>query len=309
MADEFKAKGNSAFSSGQFEEAIRHFSDAIALAPDNHVLYSNRSASYASIHNFSDALSDAKRTVEINPRWAKGYSRLGASYVGLGNFKEAVQAYEKGLEIDPNNEPLKSGLADATASLEAKSRGPSASSPFANMFQGPEVWAKLAGDPSTRAYLQQPDFVKMMQDLQKNPNNINMYLSDQRMMQSLGVLLNVNMKTADNMERDFPEEKETTLEQEKLGKPAKPAKTEPEAAPEPEPMNVPEEEKLARDKKNEAQKEKEMGNASYKKKDFEVAIQHYSRALELYDEDISFLTNKAAVYFEMGKVLSDLIIA
>ncbi|KAL6514791.1 hypothetical protein OROGR_020370 [Orobanche gracilis] len=31
------------------------------------------------------------------------------------------------------------------------------------------------------------------------------------------------------------------------------------------------------------------------------SIQHYSKATDLDDEDISFLTNRAAVYLEMGK--------
>lgn len=44
--------------------------------------------------------------------------------------------------------------------------------------------------------------------------------------------------------------------------------------------------------------EKEAGNAAYKQKDFEKAIAHYDRALELYDGDISFITNRAAVRFE-----------
>lgn len=35
-----------------------------------------------------------------------------------------------------------------------------------------------------------------------------------------------------------------------------------------------------------------VGNALYKSKDFQQAIEHYNRALELYDEDISFLTNR-----------------
>ena len=51
-------------------------------------------------------------------------------------------------------------------------------------------------------------------------------------------------------------------------------------------------------------KEKDAGNAAYKKKDFDTAIQHYTKALELDDEDISYLTNRAAVYLEMGKVCS-----
>ncbi len=39
-------------------------------------------------------------------------------------------------------------------------------------------------------------------------------------------------------------------------------------------------------------KEKEQGNAAYKAKNFDVAIGHYDKAYELYDEDISFLTNR-----------------
>jgi len=39
MADAFKAKGNAAFSAGSFREAVEQFSEAIKLAPDNHVLY------------------------------------------------------------------------------------------------------------------------------------------------------------------------------------------------------------------------------------------------------------------------------
>lgn len=39
-----QAKGNAAFAAGSFEEAIEHFSAGIAEAPENHVLYSNRSA-------------------------------------------------------------------------------------------------------------------------------------------------------------------------------------------------------------------------------------------------------------------------
>lgn len=304
MADEAKAKGNAAFSAGRYDEAIRHFTDAIALAPANHVLYSNRSAAYASLHRYSDALTDAQKTVELKPDWPKGYSRLGAAHVGLGNLDNAVAAYKKGLEYDPANEALKSGLADAEAAKpRSGSRGPppGSSSPFGNVFQGPELWAKLAADPSTRGYLQQPDFVKMMQDIQKNPNSLGMYASDQRLMQALGVVLGVKMGTREDMGKDVsPEE----AEPEKKSAPEarqKTTKRETEPEPEPVPMEVSEEEKGAKARKAEAQKEKEAGNAAYKKKDFDTAINHYTKALELDDEDISFLTNRAAVYLEMGK--------
>lgn len=298
MADEAKAKGNAAFSSGDFTAAIRHFSDAIALAPENHVLYSNRSASYASLKNYTEALSDAKKTVELKPDWSKGYSRLGAAHLGLSHFDDAVSAYSKGLEIDPNNEPLKSGLADAqAAAAAAASRSSRSANPFGDAFSGPEMWAKLTADATTRGYLQQPDFVKMMQDIQKDPNNLNLYLKDPRVMQAFGVLLNVKLRAPEDS--DLPDSPPASSSERKRAAEAEPV-SQPE--PEPEAMEVADEESEAKQRKAEAQKEKEAGNAAYKKKQFDTAIQHYSKALELDDEDISFLTNRAAVYLEMGKV-------
>ncbi|KAI9084857.1 hypothetical protein K1719_033263 [Acacia pycnantha] len=302
MAEESKAKGNAAFSSGDFDAAIRHFSDAISLSPNNHVLYSNRSAAYASLHKYSEALTDAKKTVELKPDWSKGYSRLGAAHLGLGQHDDAIAAYKKGLEIDPNNEPLKSGLADARAAASRSRSAPPMGNPFGDAFSGPEMWARLTADPTTRAYLQQPDFVKMMQDIQKNPNNLNLYMQDQRIMQALGVLLNLKIRTP-NEDTDMPESSPSPPPAErKRAAEAERAKEEKRPQNETEPIGLTGEEKEVKDRKAQAQREKEAGNAAYKKKDFDTAIQHYSKAMELDDEDISYLTNRAAVYLEMGKL-------
>ncbi|XP_061357841.1 hsp70-Hsp90 organizing protein 1-like [Gastrolobium bilobum] len=303
MADEAKAKGNAAFSSGDYAAAIRHFSDAIALSPENHVLYSNRSAAYASLQKYTEALADAKKTVDLKSDWSKGYSRLGAAHLGLNQYDDAVSAYKKGLEIDPNNGPLKSGLSDAQAAAAAaasRSRSvPPSTNPFGDAFSGPEMWARLTADPTTRAYLQQPDFVKMMQDIQRDPNNLNLHLKDQRVMQAIGVLLNVKIRTPTD-DTDMPESSSPSPSERKRAAEAEPAK-QPEPESEPEPMEVTSEERSAKERKAQAQKEKEAGNAAYKKKDFDTAIEHYSKAMELDDEDISYLTNRAAVYLEMGK--------
>ncbi|XWS61933.1 hypothetical protein CRYUN_Cryun07bG0167300 [Craigia yunnanensis] len=300
MADEAKAKGNAAFSSGDFNTAIKHFTEAINFSPTNHVLYSNRSAAYASLHQYEDALSDAKKTVDLKPDWSKGYSRLGAAHVGLHKYQDAISAYKKGLEIDPNNEALKSGLADAQSAATAsasRARAAPPPNPLGDAFQGPEMWAKLTADPTTRVYLQQLDFVKAMQEIQRNPSKLNEYLKDQRVMQALGVLLNVKFQAhggGDDMEvseADSPPHPS----------PSQPAKEEvKKPEPEPEPMEITEE-KEKKEKKEKALKEKEAGNAAYKKKDFETAIQHYTKAMELDDEDISYITNRAAVYLEMCK--------
>ncbi|KAK7389292.1 hypothetical protein VNO78_24162 [Psophocarpus tetragonolobus] len=286
MAEEAKAKGNAAFAGGDFSGAIRHFSDAIALAPSNHVLYSNRSAAHASLKNYAEALTDAQKTVDLKPDWPKGYSRLGAAHLGLRHHRDAVSAYKAGLELDSDNAALKSGLADAQA---AASRPPP-NSPFGRAFSGPDVWARLTADPTTRAYLQQPDFVKIMQDIQKDPNKFNLHLSDQRVMHAIGVLLNVNIQTPKDDDDDDAGSSESEEEQD-----------DPVPQPKPKVVELTEEKKEASDGKEQAQKEKEAGNAAYKKKDFETAIAHYTMALEFDDQDISYLTNRAAVYLEMGK--------
>ncbi|CAM8953965.1 unnamed protein product [Rhodiola kirilowii] len=53
MAD--KAKANVAC---DYPTTIKHFTEGISLAFENHVLYSNRSAAHASLSHYSQALED-----------------------------------------------------------------------------------------------------------------------------------------------------------------------------------------------------------------------------------------------------------
>jgi tetratricopeptide (TPR) repeat protein len=52
--------------------------------------------------------------------------------------------------------------------------------------------------------------------------------------------------------------------------------------------------------KEAALKEKTLGNEFYKAKKFDEAIEHYNKAIEFDKTDMTFLNNKAAVYFEKG---------
>uniref|UniRef100_A0ACD5UCJ7 Uncharacterized protein n=1 Tax=Avena sativa TaxID=4498 RepID=A0ACD5UCJ7_AVESA len=303
MADEAKAKGNAAFSAGRFEEAARHFGDAIALAPDNHVLYSNRSAAYASLGRYKEALADAERTVALRPDWAKGYSRLGAARLGLGDPAAAVEAYEKGLALEPSNAALKDGLAQARQALP-RARPASGADAIGNVFQGADIWSKIAADPTTRPYLEQPDFTQMLREVQRNPGSLNNYLSDPRMVQVLSLLLNFRIQTQNGSQASEPAPEPSQSTPPPPSPKQQQQQKQPETKsrePEPEPVEMTDEEKERKEKKAAAQKEKEAGNAAYKKKDFETAIQHYTKAMELDDEDISYLTNRAAVYLEMGQ--------
>ena len=294
-----QALGNTAFSAGNYADAVKHFTDAIGVDAANHVFYSNRSAAYAALNDYDAALTDADKTVAIKPDWVKAYSRKGAALYGLKRYDDACDAYNKGLEIDGTNDACKSGLADAeTAAVRAMGAAGPGGDPMGSigaMLSSPELYGKLATNPATRGFLSQPDFIAMLTDVQKNPDKFGSYMSDPRMMQVLSVALGVNVMSGEdamnNPDGMFKGASNGASEPE-VSKPSNPAKP----TPAPEPMVVDE----PSGPKAEAKQEKTLGNAAYKAKNFDVALEHYDKAIALDDTDISFITNKAAVFFEKG---------
>mmetsp|Transcript_42901 Transcript_42901/g.100700 ORF Transcript_42901/g.100700 Transcript_42901/m.100700 type:complete len:772 (+) Transcript_42901:82-2397(+) len=111
FAEDLKAQGNALFTAGDNMGALYKFSEAIALDPQNHVLYSNRSGANLKLLRTRDAVSDAERCTQLNPDWPKGWSRLGAALLADKKAVAAVGAYKTGLKLDPANEGLLQGLA------------------------------------------------------------------------------------------------------------------------------------------------------------------------------------------------------
>ncbi|KAJ8971761.1 hypothetical protein NQ317_001666 [Molorchus minor] len=149
---------------------------------------------------------------------------------------------------------------------------------FPNPFAGSDVLPKLRADPRTRAYLEDPEYLALLAQLQSNPQLMGSKLTDPRVLTTLSVLM--------GFDTEEPMDTEPTYT------PPPPKKSEPKPEPkkEPEP-ELPENKKLAN-------AEKELGNACYKKKDFANAVVHYTKAIEHDPTDITFYNNLAAVYFE-----------
>ena len=82
-----------------------------------------------------------------------------------------------GLELDPSNAQLKEGLESAQKAPEPRDNG---------LF-GPQFMAKLAMDPTTRGYLQQPDFMQMLRLMQQNPSMMSSFMQDPRFSKALSV--------------------------------------------------------------------------------------------------------------------------
>jgi len=163
------------------------------------------------------------------------------------------------------------------------------------MFAG--LMDKVKASPRLSKYLSDPSYVNMINTMQTNPNMMQAYMQDPRMMETLSEVLGIQFQpqeTEEEKEKREEEEKKRKIEKEKREKEAAEAKAKAEY----EALSPEEKEKLA--KKEEAKKHKERGNAHYKKKEFKEALAAYEEAIATDPTDMTFLTNKAAVILEQG---------
>ncbi|KAJ1991244.1 Small glutamine-rich tetratricopeptide repeat-containing protein 2 [Dimargaris cristalligena] len=117
-AEELKAAGNKALSSQQYADAIRLYTEAIAINPHNHIYFANRSAAYSQSGDFNKSVDDANAAIRLAPQYAKAYSRLAHAYYGLKQFDLAVKAYDQCLELEPNNANIITSRSVAQRRLE-----------------------------------------------------------------------------------------------------------------------------------------------------------------------------------------------
>lgn len=249
---------------------------------------------------YDEALADANKTTEVKADWAKGWSRKGSALHGLWKLEEARDAFKKALDLEPSNTQAKSGLEGVERTLEEETKGGGdASGGLGQIFNDPQMFSKLASNPKTSHLLGNPQFMAKLQRLKTNPSDIGSAFQDPQMLSVLSVLMGIDMSFGQPPEGTSGPSSNPVEEEEDIpmpdARPSSKAQKEPSPEPEPEPED---EEAVAKKKaKEEADAEKSLGTASYKKRDFDDAIEHYSKAWSIH-KDITYLTNRSAAEFE-----------
>lgn len=110
IAEERKNNGNSEYKAQNYHAALKFYSDAVALCPDNPSYLGNRSACYMMLANYKEALNDAKRSIQLDSMFEKGYLRAAKCCLLLGDLVQAEQTIKKFLEINPHNTALKTEI-------------------------------------------------------------------------------------------------------------------------------------------------------------------------------------------------------
>lgn len=80
-------------------------------------------------------------------------------------------------------------LSQVKSQKAAKNRGGGG---FPNIFSGPDIIPKLKADPRTASYLNDPDYLALLAQLQANPQSLGAKLQDPRILTTLTVLMGID---------------------------------------------------------------------------------------------------------------------
>lgn len=131
-ANEFKARGNTHFKAGEYEQALLCYTHAIDLCPtattskgsngttteklDNTtseqlaVFYANRAACYAKTGEHSNVVDDCSRCLELRPDYVKALMRRALAREALELPTEALEDVKRTLEIESDHREAKQCL-------------------------------------------------------------------------------------------------------------------------------------------------------------------------------------------------------
>lgn len=93
-------KGIRLVQEGQYKQAVSMFTEAIKYDPKDYRFFGNRSYCYYCLEQYTLALADAEKSIQMAPEWPKGYYRKGNALMGLKRYSEAEKAMEQVLRLD-----------------------------------------------------------------------------------------------------------------------------------------------------------------------------------------------------------------
>lgn len=97
-------EGRRARDARRYDEAVRHFDQALALSPQSAMILRELTQVQVAAGRLEDAERYVRRMIEIDPRDAQGLALLGDVLEARGQYDDASQAYARATAIDPNPE-------------------------------------------------------------------------------------------------------------------------------------------------------------------------------------------------------------
>jgi pentatricopeptide repeat protein len=82
---------------GEYEEAVKSFTEALKLETSNSKIHNNLALALCKLGRYQEALEVFQKSGDE----ASAYNNLGYIYMTEGKYEEAIEAFEKALELKP----------------------------------------------------------------------------------------------------------------------------------------------------------------------------------------------------------------
>uniref|UniRef100_A0A0G4HM25 Uncharacterized protein n=1 Tax=Chromera velia CCMP2878 TaxID=1169474 RepID=A0A0G4HM25_9ALVE len=121
-----KEKGNEHFRQGEWEAALRYYTEGIAVCPEEEeegkllaILYGNRAACHMNLNQTDFALKDCSDALYFNPTYTKVLTRRASIYEQKEKWHDALEDLKKAIEADSQ---LQRPLSQQLKRVEKKSQ-------------------------------------------------------------------------------------------------------------------------------------------------------------------------------------------
>jgi len=89
QAEMHNQEGLQAFSAGKYDEAIRHYNQAIKIDSNNVKAYNNRGVAHSKMGKLDLAISDYTSALKLNPRFSEAYQNRALSYFRTKDYAQS----------------------------------------------------------------------------------------------------------------------------------------------------------------------------------------------------------------------------
>lgn len=114
----FYSRGLHLLAAKDADGAIRDFTHAIEIRPDDAEAYHNRGVSHYAKRQYDRAIADFSKAIQLKPRFALSLANRGLAYQSKGDYARAIADYSSALAINPRERNAAEKLREAQAALD-----------------------------------------------------------------------------------------------------------------------------------------------------------------------------------------------
>ncbi|XP_054241447.1 sperm-associated antigen 1 [Indicator indicator] len=118
IATREKEKGNEAFATGDYVEAVTYYARSISVIPTA-AAYNNKAQAEIKLQNWDSALQDCEKVLDMEPHNIKALMRHATVCSQLQSYQTAIEDLNKVLCVEPGNALAKKSLLEIEKKLES----------------------------------------------------------------------------------------------------------------------------------------------------------------------------------------------